>query len=82
MNVVAAVAFIQVRLMFLEILRLISRRPLYVATNARFLLRLWHLGRKHGIECGAQVMSVSRETVRGPAIIELAAIDEFLLSVE
>ena len=66
----------------LAILQLVARDPLDAAADTWFLFGCWRLGRKHGVECGAQVMSVNRDAIRGPAVVELAAVNQFLLSVE
>ena len=65
-----------------EIFRLIPRPPLDIAAEARFLVRRNGLARQHRVERRAEVLAGDGQPVAGPAVVELAAIDEPAVLVE
>src|SRR5207249_1411941 len=65
-----------------EIIRLVARFPLDVATDARFLVGGNGLAGENGVERGAEVFAGDRDVAAGAAIIHLAAINQSLVFVE
>src|SRR5215831_8529083 len=65
-----------------EIVRLVPRAPLNVATEARLLVLRDRLAGEHGVKCGAQIASRHRHVAPRSRAVELAAVDERALRVE
>src|SRR4029077_16363601 len=64
------------------VLRLVPRFPLDIAADAGFLVFGDRLSREDGVEGRAKVFAGDRNPIAGPAVVELAAVDESLFAVE